>query len=228
MIPSQVDLVRTGDGSASIRVVEWDEPYHSRRGAVNESMHVYIDAGIRYLMQQSEPGKLSVLEMGFGTGLVTFLSAIEASRAVDHDFDYTSLEVHPLAMEQVMALDYPNHIGRPELSSLFAAIHLSPWGSAAEVHERFRLTKLNTALQDYEAEHQVDLLLYDAFGPRVQPELWTPEHFAGLHRLIRPGGFLVTYCAKGVVKRALRTAGFEVETLPGPPGKREMIRAWCR
>ena len=221
------EKVLTADGSSSVRVVEWDEIFHSRRGAVRESKHVFIDNGIRKVLDvHSGRSDLRVLEMGFGTGLNAFLTALTLLDRCDKSVDYVSLDAFPLENSLALSMEYPSQLEVPLLEELIVKMIDMSWGERGIILPNFRLTKLHTDIQSHTSHEPYDILLYDAFGPRSQPELWTSDHFQQVRSLLTHDAFLVTYCAKGDVKRALRTAGFRVETLPGPPGKREMIRAW--
>jgi tRNA U34 5-methylaminomethyl-2-thiouridine-forming methyltransferase MnmC len=206
----------TADGSMTVRDLRTGSTYHSRHGARAESMHVFIEAGLRHLMAQGRTG-IRILEMGLGTGLNVLLTAQEQGCTVH----YTALEAHPLPQpvwEQLVA----NEEGNRELLTV---IHAAPWGEPVPITPHFSLEKKNVRLQDFSPDAPFDLIYFDAFEPGTQPELWTEEVFAALFRMTEPGGVLTTYCAKGAVRRAMQTAGYIVERLPGPPFKREMLRA---
>lgn len=211
----------TRDGSHTIALREKGAMYHSIHGAIRESVHVFIESGLAPVAASLEKPALSIFEMGFGTGLNAFLTAIfalEKKVAVS----YTTVESTPLSPEEISALNYATALGHTEL---FRQLHACPWNEAVKVHEGFTLQKIHTTLSDFSPSQTFDLLYYDAFAPSAQPELWTKEVFEKMLFLLSPGGVLVTYCAKGVVKRAMRAAGFRVKKLPGPPGKREMVWA---
>lgn len=214
-------IITTSDGSRSLYLPDWDETYHSRHGAVREAYHVFIRMG---LDRFEEGAGLSILEIGFGTGLNAFITLLEAGRR-NLAVRYRGLEAYPVELEVVRELDYPDSLGVQELSPLFRKLHESPWGTEAEITEGFRLFKQKIMFSEFRSLEEFDLVYFDAFGPRVQPELWTPEIFGNMHESMRPGGVLVTYSAKGSVRRAMQEVGFSVERLPGPPGKREMLRA---
>jgi tRNA U34 5-methylaminomethyl-2-thiouridine-forming methyltransferase MnmC len=209
----------TEDGSHTLYVKDLDETYHSRHGAIQEAMHVFIGAGLNDVKQIS----LNVLEIGFGTGLNTFLTLKEAG---DKIINYTSLEAYPLQEDIVSQLNYTTEL---KLSSngieLFKKCHQVEWGSYQEITPTFNLNKVKVELANYKAAEQFDLIYFDAFGPNVQPDMWEKSIFENMYSLLSEKGILVTYCAKGSVKRTLKEVGFDVESLPGPPGKREMTRA---
>lgn len=213
------EIIQTGDASHTLYIPALDEHYHSVHGAVRESRHVFIEAGLRFHGENKTP--LRILEMGFGTGLNALLTLLET--APGQQVIYTSIESFPLAREEWGALNYCDFL--PDGRAYFSRLHEAAWGVPVEIRPGFILRKYHGRLEEFEGDGVYDCMYYDAFAPRVQPELWTAEVFKRLFGLIAAGGCLVTYCAKGDVKRALKSAGFTVETLPGPPGKREMTRA---
>ena len=214
-------LVLTEDGSHTVSVPDSNLTFHSRHGAIQESKHVFIDAGFRYAKDIFPHEALSILEMGFGTGLNAFLTAIEAKAFVE-PIRYTSIDAYPLEMVTTTALNYPDKLGHEDI---FNAIQLSPWNSSSPIHETFTLEKDIADLLDFRCREQFHLVYFDAFPPQEQPELWTEEVFARLGSCMYPGAALVTYCSKSSVRRAMQAAGWHVEKLPGPRGKREMVRA---
>lgn len=217
-------LILTEDGSSSLFVPELNEHYHSIHGAIQESMHIFIRAGWEYYREQ-HPDKtsLSVLEAGFGTGLNAWLTLAAAEEAQMPVY-YHSLEKYPLTLEEYGALNYARHLPHPQ-QELFNALHRAPWQEATALTPRFTLYKEETDFRNFQPQHPADIVFYDAFNPDVQPHLWTAEVFSRFYEALVPGGILVTYCVKGIVKRALREVGFTLRRLPGPPGKREMLRA---
>jgi tRNA U34 5-methylaminomethyl-2-thiouridine-forming methyltransferase MnmC len=216
-----LQLIATGDGSSSLYNTELDEHYHSVHGAVQESKHVFIDAGLDYFPADRD---LHILEIGLGTGLNTLLTLIQRLHSPVR-LHYTAIEAYPLTEEILGQLNYCRLLGESELQPLFRRIHSSEWNDVIALHPQFFFKKINASLFSLAWDPEFDLIYFDAFGPRVQPEMWTEEVFTKMYRALKPGGILVTYCAKGEVKRTLKRCGFTVETLPGPPGKREMIRA---
>lgn len=210
----------SGDGSTTLRVQEWDEPYHSRHGAIQESQHVFIEQGLRHL--NKDP--LRILEMGLGTGLNALLTYLFAQMN-NRNIEYMGVEAFPLRKEEWKQLNYLEQLGVPEAQEFWSALHTAANDSWVELSEFFSLKKVLIDFRDIKDDTLFDLVYYDAFGPRVQPELWTTEIFQKMFGLMKPGGLLVTYCAKGDVRRSMTEVGFTVERIPGPPGKREMLRA---
>ncbi len=223
-------IIITKDGSPSVSVPEMGVTYHSIHGALQESMHVYIDAGLHYTSRRREqPETLQILEIGFGTGLNALLTLIETEKN-QQKIHYTAIELYPLTMEEVLSLNYCELLGRQDLIPFFQQLHACHWEKETDITGNFVLIKVNTSLVGFLTNSQLNsqpfnLIYYDAFAPAAQPELWAPEIFQKLFQWMAPGGILVTYCSKGAVRRAMQAAGFIVEKIPGPPGKREMIRA---
>jgi tRNA U34 5-methylaminomethyl-2-thiouridine-forming methyltransferase MnmC len=207
----------TADGSFTLYNEALNEHYHSVHGAVQESNHVFIKHGLQY--KQTQQKILHILEIGFGTGLNAFLSCINSTGNAVH---YTALETIVLPLHQVKDLGYASD---PAQQELFERLHLLEWEKELPLNEHFFLCKKKEKVQNIKAAECYDLIYYDAFGPRAQPDMWTDELFEKMYCALLPGGALVTYCAMGEVKRMLKRAGFTVEELPGPPGKREMTRA---
>ena len=218
------EIIKTADGSATIYLPEWNEHYHSKHGAVQEALHVFIRTGLEHYLEKYSPEKLSILEIGFGTGLNTLLTFFEAEKR-NINISYTGIEAYPVSAEELEALDYAAMIPEKKASAVFKKLHETPWEKRSEIYPFFDLQKEKKFFSEITATSEYDLIYFDAFGPRVQPELWSEEVFENMYKALRPGGVLVTYSAKGSVRRAMQSAGFEVERLPGPPGKREMLRA---
>jgi tRNA U34 5-methylaminomethyl-2-thiouridine-forming methyltransferase MnmC len=218
------ELLTSNDGSSTLRLPT-GETYHSIHGAVQESRHVFIVAGLLHCLQPPPPAQLRVLEIGLGTGLNVLLTAQVAEQTPQTHFEMVSLEPHPVPAGLASQLNYPSLLGGPT-GDWLARIHTGAWGSPLWLAPNFTLAKQRTTLANYEGPvGHYDLVYHDAFAPRSQPELWGQAAFARLGQWLRPGGVLVTYCAKGQVRRNLRAAGFVTERLPGPPGKTEMTRA---
>jgi tRNA U34 5-methylaminomethyl-2-thiouridine-forming methyltransferase MnmC len=215
------EVVLTKDGSHTIAIPEKGLTYHSVHGAVQESMHVFIEAGLGAVLPSFNQQEISVFEMGFGTGLNAFLTALVAQEQQVSVF-YTSVEAFPLTAKEASSLNYSDALGSGDL---FQTLHQCGWNEAVPVNEFFTIEKLQTELAAFFPSRQYDLVYYDAFAPSAQPELWTEEVFKKLYSMLNANGVLVTYCSKGDVRRALLAAGFRVEKIPGPPGKREMLRA---
>ena len=211
----------TADGSHTLYVGALDETYHSKHGAIQEAVHVFINAGLSYF----DKPKLKVLEIGFGTGLNAFLTLLEVKKKII-EISYTGIEAFPLEKDVIGQLNYVTELNSSnEEKILFNKLHEVAWESYQKITANFKLNKTKVELDDFETTEQFDLIYFDAFGPRVQPEMWTVAIFEKLYNCLTPNGILVTYCAKGSVKRGLKAVGFEIEALPGPPGKREMTRA---
>lgn len=215
----EVQLKVTEDGSHTLFSPRVGECYHSQHGAVQESRHVFIEAGWR----QCAGAELRVLEVGFGTGLNAFLTLLQAERE-QRTVLYTALERYPLLAGVAASLNYPALLGEGTQAD-FLRLHTTEWGQPVRISPHFTLLKLQADFTAVTLPGSYDLIYFDAFSPEKQPEMWTQERFEQLYRHASPGAVLTTYCAKGSVRRALQAAGFAVERLPGPPGKREMLRA---
>lgn len=211
----------TADGSSTLYVPHWDQHYHSTHGAAQESRHVFIEAGLN--AAKGDP--VHVLEIGFGTGLNALLTLAAAERNRQRTV-YVSLEAYPLVKEEWEQLDYSQLPEVRESQKRLAELHLAPWEQAVQIGDAFLLTKRRLKLEDWESPPAFHVVYFDAFAPEAQPELWTEDVFRRMYDSLLPGGVLVTYSAKGEVRRRLSAVGFRVEKLPGPPGKREMLRAW--
>ena len=213
-------LIVTKDGSHTIQGAA-GVTYHSTFGAIQESMHIFIGAGLR---ATRGPNPIHIFELGFGTGLNALLSLLEAADT-GRPVIYETVETEPLPVSMAKELNYCRLLGRPEWEPVFARLHTSPWDTFETLHPTFSFFKTQRPGQGYVLQQSADLVFYDAFDPATQPELWTLEIFQGLYDQMAPGALLVTYSCKGDVRRALTAAGFQLEKLPGPPGKREMLRA---
>ena len=218
---NDIQLITTDDGSSSLLNVALGETYHSRHGALRESMHVFIESGLHQLPKDKEV--ISILEIGFGTGLNAWLTWL-ANGAIAKQLSYTTLETNPLDLSIISSLNYA-HQSSDTNRTKFLHLHEAEWDNLVRLDAGFNLHKIQRSLQEFVAERTFDLIYFDAFGPPVQPEMWTTELFQKLFDVANPGAVFVTYCAKGQVRRDLQTAGWKVERLPGPPGKREMLRA---
>jgi len=219
----QRKLILTGDGSHTISMPELNVTYHSIHGAIQESKHVFIEAGLKSLLPV-EGTALNVFEMGFGTGLNALLTIIESER-LQRKIYYETVEQFPVDNGEVRSLNYCEQLGREELQPIFEQLHSCEWEKKVNITENFGFNKSRTNLLNLETSETFELIYFDAFAPNVQPELWTNGIFEKMFAMLEPGGILVTYCSKGDVRRAMQAAGFIVEKLPGPRGKREMTRA---
>lgn len=217
-------IIFTGDGSHSISVPELNVTYHSMHGAIQESMHVFIEAGLRASGLFEWTGVHSILEMGFGTGLNALLSLAEADKHRCRLY-YTAIDLYPLEQASIQQLNYCDQPGLTSYKSLFEKMHSVDWEEMYEITDSFRLTKRKCDLLSFKTDDLFDIIYFDAFAPSVQPELWTEQVFEKLYHLLKNQGILVTYSSKGDVRRAMQAAGFIIEKIPGPKGKREMVRA---
>lgn len=221
----QREIIVTADGSKTIHIPEWNEQYHSTHGALQEARHVFLKNGLEQLAPNTA---VKILEVGFGTGLNAILT-LEAAWKANLTIQYVGLEAYPVSTLEIEELNYADLFENQELKNLYQLMHSSPWNEVVEISPGFTLEKRHEKMETFEAQfEQFDLIYFDAFGPRTQPEMWELPVLQKMYRITRENGFLVTYCAKGQVKRDLKTVGYEVEVLPGPPGKREMTRAFKR
>lgn len=215
-------LIETQDGSHSLYSEKFDVSYHSKFGAIQETRHVFIEAGLRYKAVLNKD--LKILDIGFGTGLNAFMTLLEAEKR-GLKVKYTGVEAYPVSMEIVDQLNYAELVEQPEMREIFRSMHSSEWGTRVQFTEFFSGKKLQKKFEDLDFTDKFDIIYFDAFAPQAQPELWEAPLMQIMWNALKKGGVLVTYCAKGDVKRTMKSIGFEVERLPGPPGKREMTRA---
>ena len=218
-----VELKTTGDGSHTLFVPGLNEHYHSVFGAIAESRHIFIEAGLKFVSNESE--KVRILEIGFGTGLNLFLTLIE-SKALKFRVEYTAIELNLLNEEIYSRLNYAEILNYPDSHNVFIKLHDCPWNIRNHLSKNFSLLKIDTSIETFQPENEAfDLIYYDAFGPDVQPGMWTKDVFNKMAFGLKKQGVLVTYSTKGTVKRNLKEAGFSIEKLQGPVGKREILRA---
>ncbi len=215
-------IIKTGDGSNTIHLPEWNEYYHSKHGAIQEAEHVFIRNGLKKIFVKFPDQPIHLLEMGFGTGLNAWITSIESAK-LNKAIIYTGIEAFPVDMGVIEKLNYPDLLKDPK--SQFVDIHTASWEVKNQLSDHFYLTKFKTHFEKVAFQDEFHLIYYDAFGARVQPELWTIAIFERMYEALKNDGVLVTYSAKGSVRRAMMEVGFIVERLPGPPGKREMLRA---
>ncbi len=215
----RIELVTSEDGSHTLRIPELKEHYHSHKGALRECEHVFIKMGLDTLASRND---IRLLEVGFGTGLNALVTALRKGNKSIH---YIGLEPIPLSKEIIGQLNYAQFLADDSASNIYQNLHQAPWYEVTEIVDGFYLQKLAQKLENYKSKEQIDLVYYDAFAPHAQPELWEAAIWEQLYQMMKSEGVLVTYCAKGQVRRDLQSAGFKVERLPGPPGKREMLRA---
>jgi len=214
----QTKLKLTEDGSHTLFVPEIDECYHSTHGAIQESRHIFIEAGLK----QCPKKEIRILEIGFGTGLNAFLTLLEAEKS-EKIIRYTTLELYPVEMETALLLNYPDELAHGKRQD-FEKMHTVEWNIEIPVTPYFMLKKVETDFTGFVFKDNFDVVYFDAFSPEKQPEMWSEALFEKIYSHCNSGAVLTTYCAKGIVRRAMQAAGFVVERLPGPPGKREMLR----
>lgn len=215
-------IIQTEDGSSSLMHTGLNETYHSIHGAIQESRHVFIEAGLNKLLLNSRINNISVLEVGFGTGLNALLTLL-MTKSQGVQVTYTAIETFPLSLEILSLLNYSSVL---EATIEFQSIHQGDWNVLAQITENFFLEKQNRKIQDAVFEKRsFDLIYFDAFAPSKQPEMWELPILKKIVEAMKPNGIFVTYSAKGQLKRDLVSLGLSVEKIPGPTGKREMIRA---
>lgn len=216
-------IITTADGSKTIHLESWNEQYHSKHGAFQEANHVYINTGFLHRLNSFQGNTIEILEIGFGTALnamLTFTESIKHSIRVN----YSAYEAYPVLESELEALDYESKFPSNYID-FFKKMHSVSWNEYFEIAPHFFLNKQLKKFDQLEAVNSYDLIFYDAFGPRVQPELWSDNLFQKMFDSLKNNGVLVTYCAKGSVRRSMQAVGFQTERLSGPPGKREMLRA---
>lgn len=218
------EISLTRDGSHSISIPEMNVSFHSIHGAIQESQHVFIRSGLLDSGIFDYTGVHSVLEIGFGTGLNALLTLIEADRHQNRIY-YTAVEPYPIEMEMAAQLNYCEQLNLPGYEPRFLRMHEITAEEMFEISNQFRLTKYQCTIQELVTTDQFNIIYFDAFAPAAMPELWTREIFEQMYRLLAPGGILVTYCSKSIVRKAMQAAGLTVEKIQGPWGKREMLRA---
>ncbi|SFS67609.1 tRNA U34 5-methylaminomethyl-2-thiouridine-forming methyltransferase MnmC [Zhouia amylolytica] len=218
-------VIKTADGSSTIFIEDWDENYHSKHGAIQEAYHVFLKMGLyHHLEQYNVENEIKILEIGFGTGLnalITYLEAVKNNLFID----YHGVEGYPVLAIEVEQLNYIERLSAQNEKDQFKKMHETSWDEYFKLSDQFRMIKRKQFFNEIDDQNVFDLIYFDAFGARVQPELWTEEIFQRMYNALKSGGVLVTYAAKGSVRRAMIACGFSVEKLPGPPGKREMLRA---
>jgi tRNA U34 5-methylaminomethyl-2-thiouridine-forming methyltransferase MnmC len=221
--PYEIKIVESEDGSHTLFHTGLNETYHSMHGAVQESEHVFIQAGLERKMAAPK-NSIHIFEVGFGTGLNAWLTYKRVA-GTDLKIIYHSIEPYPLEEEIYSRLNYVQTTKDETLRDFFSALHHAPWNEEVELNNNFTLKKIKSRLEEYQRPEGIfDIIYYDAFAPSKQAEMWLPENIQKVYALLNKGGLLVTYCARGQFKRDLKEIGFLVETLPGPPGKKEMTR----
>ncbi|NJB72498.1 tRNA U34 5-methylaminomethyl-2-thiouridine-forming methyltransferase MnmC [Saonia flava] len=213
-------IITTSDGSKTIQIEDWNEQYHSKHGAIQEAYHVFIKHGLSLYSNES----IALLEIGFGTGLNALITLIESQKKKLR-VEYTGVEAFPVSGEEIEELNYISQLNASSFENCFVKMHQSTWEDNIPIIDDFTLIKQKKDFMQINEQEKYNLVYFDAFGARVQPELWTETIFKKMHDALQKNGVLVTYSAKGSVRRAMQAVGFTVERLPGPPGKREMLRA---
>ncbi len=222
----KLELITTSDGSHSLLNSELNETYHSVHGAIQESIHVFIKNGLDYFQQKNHhQSEIRILEVGFGTGLNALLT-LQHSLTKSTKILYESLEAFPIAQETASQLNYPKALNFSDSEKYFRQLHHSSWDQQIEITSNFSLVKRHVRIQDIDlGNKKFDIIYFDAFAPSKQPEMWELPILKKIESSMKPNAVFVTYCAKGQLKRDLKSLGLIVETLAGPPGKKEMVRA---
>ena len=214
------EIITTKDGSTSLYIPQWDETYHSKNGAIQETYHVFIKNGLSLFNDE----QIKVLEIGLGIGLnafVTFLEATKNSQVIE----YTGVEAFPITFEEASKMNYPTQLNALEHTSIFEQLHYVSWNEKHSISKFFLFKKQNIYFEEIIAINEFDLIYFDAFGYDVQPQLWSEEIFKKMYDALKTKGVLVTYACRTSIKKAMQSAGFTIEKLPGALGKREMLRA---
>ena len=214
------EIIITDDGSTTIRIPEWDENYHSTHGAIQEAKHVFIKNGLDLFQNQDS---ISILEIGFGTGLNAFITFLETTNK--EKVNYVGVEAYPISQEEIAQMNYVSELDSEMYQEIFDKMHSCDWENQETITENFLLTKRKRFFQDIEDKNQFDLIYFDAFGFPLQPELWSEAIFKKMYDALLSKGTLVTYACRSSIKNAMLSVGFSIEKLPGAPGKREMLRA---
>jgi tRNA U34 5-methylaminomethyl-2-thiouridine-forming methyltransferase MnmC len=221
---SELKIIVTEDGSHSLYNADLNETYHSFHGAVQESKHVFIKEGLDYLKSEQGLKQINVLEVGFGTGLNALL-ALEWANENEIKVNFTTLEPFPLKAELYQQLNYAQFISGESVQERFLALHDAPWEVMHSQGALFSIFKTEQRLQDFEAVNKFNVIFFDAFAPSKQSEMWELSILSLVLVGLADNGVLVTYCAQGQLKRDLKSLDMDVQTLSGPPGKKEMVRA---
>lgn len=221
-----ISIYETKDGSKTLLNTELNETYHSRNGAIQESLHVFLRGGFSDFIQENpQINAVAVLEIGFGTGLNALLTLQKCLDNPQISVYYEAIETYPLFYRQIKDLNYLEQIKDTRLEPYFEKMHQTEWNKEIQISANFILHKRTISLSEFDSQKHFHIVYFDAFAPNVQPEMWKIENLEKIRNQMLPNSFLVTYCAKGQLKRDLKQLGFMVERLAGPPGKREMTRA---
>lgn len=216
-----IEIIVSGDGSHTLVRRDMDETYHSTKGAITESKYVFLKEGLHHFADQKE---VSILEVGFGTGLNAFLTYLDAKTSGQQIF-YQTLEPIALGKDIYEHLNYPAECDAEEERDIFLKLHECDWHEKIQITENFSISKVRSPLENYvAARSQFDVVYFDAFAPSRQPEVWSRRNLKKVYAVLKKGGILTTYCSQGEFRRDLEKVGFDVAKIPGPPGKREMIK----
>lgn len=218
-----LSLVQTADGSSTIYNELVGENYHSKHGALQESQHVFLKSGLQHYQEHAAVRSISVLEVGFGTGL-NFLISADYCRAADLTLEYTGIEAYPLSEEMIFSTGYDQYVSA-ETWTAFKQQYAAALGSPRELNTCCRLEISPVKLMEFDSSRLFDVMYFDAFAEIHQPEMWSVDALTHITKFIKPGGVFVTYAITGNLKRAMKSLGFSIEKAPGAPGKREMLRA---
>ncbi|PIE50185.1 MAG: peptidase [Flavobacteriales bacterium] len=219
------EIKTTKDGSKTLYINDLNESYHSQHGAIQEAKHVFIKNGLN----QVNKYEINILELGLGTGLNVLVTIDDIMKNNKNQvIHYFGIEKYPIAKSEMEALDYPKLFENEKLKKIYTQIHQTEWGKSIEIHPNFFLHKIKGDFYEMDTFNlpPIDLVYFDCFGARVQPDLWEKALFEKVNHKMANESLLTTYSAKGSVRRILQDLGFEVEKKQGPPGKREMINAW--
>ncbi len=216
------EIMETEDGSHTVRLAGSGITFHSKRGAIQESLHVFIQSGFDYFTQENPSVKVvKIFEVGLGTGLNALLTA-KAARQKSKQVVYKAVDLYPLGGDIFNQLNYPEILDGTEL---YRAIMQSGWEQLASIDAFFKIQKIRMGLEQCTFAEPQHIIYFDAFAPEDQEEMWSGSICKKMFDALELNGILVTYCSKSIVRKALQAAGFKVEKIPGPPGKREMVRA---
>lgn len=217
-----IKLEITEDGSHTIFVPTLNEHYHSTKGAIQEARHIFIDSAFN----QCPKSNIKILEVGFGTGLNAFITMLEAEKN-NQQIEYSTLEFYPIPLSSIKRINYPSLIDETK-RELYYKLHTAEWDNNIQITSHFSIFKKLIDFSNPDnliTDEKYDIVYFDAFGPDKQPEMWQPPIFQKIYSMMNEGGILTTYSAKGVIRRTMQSIGFKVERIPGPPGKREILRA---
>lgn len=218
-----LEIVRTEDGSNTIYNSEVGENYHSKHGALQESRHVFLRSGLEYFLSINNTNSVSILEVGFGTGL-NFLLSADYCTTQNITLDYIGIEAYPVPESMIAQTGYDEYVS-PEIWKQFISLYPGSLRHPVELNKNCQLQIANCKLNDFSSDRKYDIIYFDAFAVSYQPEMWDEAAITHTLRFLKPGGIFVTYAITGNLKRTIKGLGLKVEKAPGAPGKREMLRA---